>query len=151
MLPTRTKAPVEEAPLPGAEFLARKIERRRLFRTTGNAIFFATVAGAAGAITWSSLLADPVGAATCCSSSCCGPSPCCGTGCCGYNCCLGSIQNNHACSNQKTGCLGDSKTNTYRTDGNASCWSCGSVTCCDCQIVDHNGCAGPYLHCICQY
>jgi hypothetical protein len=140
--------------LPGAERLAVVIERRSFLRRLGNTLFYSAVASSAGALSLSTILADPAAAQTgACCPSCCGPSPCCGTSCCGADCCRPRDQwdTGGPCKDSTSGqCRGKwTGTGGY----NDACWCCfvgGSPPyrkCCDCKIA--SGCGGR-SHCICH-
>lgn len=139
----------QKSQLPGAAFLARRIDRRRFLRKLGESLFYGMVAVASGAVSLSTFLADPAYAAGACCPSCCGPSPCCETNCCSKPCCQSSPYR-WRCLNNGSTCLGYD----YGTYSDA-CWSCSSgdntTHCCDCKINNESGCSNPYAtnRCIC--
>lgn len=145
---------LEPRPLPGAQFLAHKIERRRFLRKSANAIFYGMVATAGGAVGLSTFLADPAAAAGACCPSCCGPSACCNSSCCNKPCC--SYGTSTTCANNGSTCLGVDA-NTWPGSTPNNCWSCTdaqacrTTICCDCKTNNRTGCPNPNGHnrCIC--
>jgi len=130
----------QDQALPGSEFFARRIERRRLLRWAANGLFLRVAVGSAAGYRF--FFMNPESAKAiggCCAYSCCGPSPCCGTSCCSKNCC--SPTNPSQCLN----CSPD-----YGEYASSGCWTCFYstyyVACCDCKA---SGC-GQYNRCICE-